>query len=237
MENAGYATLTRQTGLANEMRIIANNIANMATTGFRQEGMIFSEYVAGREGTTRVSMAAGRIGNTSMLQGTLTKSGGTLDLAIEGDGFFLVETPEGDRGTRAGAFAQNAAGELVTAQGYRVLDLGGAPVFVPPGGANVHIASDGTLSAGGRAVGQIGVFDVADRRALRREDGVMFASDQGFEPVENPRVLQGFLESSNVDPIGQVARMIEVQRAYEMGQSFLETESERARTAMQTLFK
>ncbi|MCH2093595.1 MAG: flagellar hook-basal body complex protein [Rhodobacteraceae bacterium] len=237
MENTGYTTLTRQTGLANEMRIIANNIANMATTGYRQEGLMFSEYVAGLDQGQSVSMAAARIGLTSMVQGTLTQTGGALDLAIEGDGFFLVETPNGPRATRSGAFSQNANGELVNAQGFRVLDPGEAPIFVPPNGTGFHIAADGTLSAEGRALGQIGVFDVPDRSSLRREDGVMFASDVPFEVVLDASLNQGFLESSNVDPVGQIARMIEVQRAYEMGQSFLETESERARTALQTLFK
>ncbi len=237
MENTGYTTLTRQTGLANEMRIIANNIANMATTGYRQEGLMFSEYVAGLDQGQSISMAAGRIGTTSLVQGTLTQTGGALDLAIEGDGFFLVETPNGPRATRSGAFSQNAAGELVNAQGFRVLDAGEAPIFVPPNAAGLHIASDGTISADGRAVGQVGVFDVPDRLALRREDGVMFTSDDPFEVVLDPSLKQGFLESSNVDPVGQIARMIEVQRAYELGQSFLETESERARTALQTLFK
>lgn len=236
METAGYATLSRQSGLIREMRLVANNIANAATTGYRQEGLVFSEYVRSGPQGASLSMARGHVRNTSFEQGQLTRTGGRFDLAIEGDGFFLVETPAGERLTRSGSFSPNAEGDLVTMDGFRVLDAGGAPVFVPPG-ADIDIAADGTLSTEGRPLGQIGLYRPADPLALRREDGVMFESPAGVEPAEEARMLQGFLEGSNVNPIGQVARMIEVQRAYEMGQSFLETEHDRIRNAVKTLLR
>lgn len=235
MENAGYTTLTRQSGLLREMQVVANNIANAATTGYRQEGLIFSEYVQRVEGGESLSMAHGNVRNTSMLQGTLTQTGGTLDMAIEGDGYFLIETPSGERLTRAGNFALSAEGDLVTNDGFRVLDAGGAPVFVPPDARNVGVSADGTLSSDGRPLSQIGLVQPIDQNGMIREDGVMFRADGGFEPVESPRILQGFLENANVDPISQITRMIEIQRAYEMGQSFLETENERVMSALDTL--
>ncbi len=237
MENAGYTTLTRQSGLMREMQVVANNIANAATTGYRQEGLIFSEHVARMEAGPSLSMATANVRNTSMLQGALTQTGGTLDLAIEGDGFFLVETPAGERLTRAGSFAVSAEGDLVTNDGFRVLDAGGAPVFVPPDAASLNVSPDGTVSDDGRPLAQIGLVQPLDRAGLLREDGVMFRSDAGYEPAEGGRILQGFLEGANVDPIGQMARMIEVQRAYEMGQSFLDSEDKRIRTAMQTFIQ
>ena len=132
MENATYTTLTRLSGLSREMDIIANNIANAATTGFRSEEMIFSEYVQGIEAGPSISMAQGNIRWVEYTQGTLTPTGGRLDFAIEGDGFFLVQTPQGERLTRAGSFATSNAGDLVTHDGYPVLDAGGAPLFIPP---------------------------------------------------------------------------------------------------------
>ena len=96
MEAAGYATLTRQTGLMREMQMIANNIANAATTGYRAEGMIFSEFVARADGAPSLSMARGNTPVTSQLQGALEATGGAFDFAIEGEGFFLIDTPEGD---------------------------------------------------------------------------------------------------------------------------------------------
>lgn len=234
MENAGYVTLTRQSGLMREMRVIANNIANQATTGFRQEGVIFSEYVRDVQGADSLSMARGNVRNTSMLQGTIEQSGGPFDLAIEGDGFFLIETPAGQRLTRAGAFTPDANGDLVTMDGYRVLDAGGAPVFIPPN-TNVAIGRDGTMSVEGNPIGQIGLWQPVDPLQIRREDGVRFVSDAGVEPTLEARVLQGFLEHSNVEPLGQIARMIEVQRAYELGQKFLENEHERILNLVQNV--
>ncbi|SEM60633.1 flagellar basal-body rod protein FlgF [Loktanella fryxellensis] len=236
MDNAGYATLTRQSGLMQELQLVANNIANANTTGFRAEGVMFSEFVAdlGRD-TSSLSMAAARIKLTDMTQGTLAQTGGSFDLAIEGDGYFLVGTPDGPRLTRAGSFTPNADGELATMDGNPVLDAGGAPVFVPAGDGPVGIAADGTLSAGGVAVGQIGIVVPTDPTAMRRQSGTLFAADAGFEPAPSGRVLQGFLEDSNVNPIVQISRMIELQRAYELGASFLETEDTRIRGVIQAI--
>lgn len=237
MDNAGYTTLTRQSGLMREMRVVANNIANMATTGFRQEGLIFAEHVKATGPGPSLSMATANVRNTSMLQGALAQTNGRFDLAIEGDGFFLIETPGGERLTRNGSFTPNAQGELVTNDGFRVLDAGGAPIFVPPDAGDVAIAADGTISSNGRPLGQIGLFRPAAPLDLIREDGVMFRAETGIEPVEQARILQGFLEGSNVDPLGQIARMIEVQRAYELGQKFLEAEDERIRNAVKTFIR
>ncbi|MFD1510108.1 flagellar hook-basal body complex protein [Lacimonas salitolerans] len=237
MDNTGYTTLTRQTGLMREMRVVANNIANMATTGFRQEGLIFAEHVKRVTDGPSLSMATANVRNTSLMQGALTQTNGRFDLAIEGEGFFLIETPRGERLTRAGSFTPNAEGDLVTPDGFRVLDAGGAPIFVPPDAGALGISADGTISSDGQPLGQIGLFRPADPNSLIREDGVMFRSEDGIEPVEEARILQGFLEGSNVDPLGQIARMIEVQRAYELGQKFLETEDERIRSAVKTFIR
>lgn len=233
MGNSIYTTITRQSGLMGEMRVIANNVANMATTGFRSEQAIFAEHIKslGRdEGSLSMARANGHV--TSFLQGSVTQTGGTFDLAIEGDGFFQIETPAGNRLSRAGAFMPNEAGELVTPDGYRLLDIGGAPVFAPTDVGQIAIAPDGTMSADGAPIAQIGLVVPSDRTDMVREDGVRFRTEAELLPAEEARVSQGFLESSNVDPINQIARMIEVQRAYEMGQSFLEKEDERLRSIM-----
>jgi len=235
MDNAVYATLTRQSGLLAEMRVVANNIANTATTGYRAEGLIFSEYISALDGDApSLSMASGRVRETSLAQGGLTQTNGTFDLAIQGDGFFMVETPQGQRLTRAGAFTPNENGDLVTPDGALVLDPGGAPVFVPTGAGQIAIAPDGTISAAGQPVGQIGLFLPEDPNDLVREDGVRFRADAGIVPTEG-RMLQGFVEESNVQAVMQIARMIEVQRAYELGQSFMEREDQRIRGLIQSI--
>ena len=238
MENATYSTLTRQSGLMREMRIVANNIANSATTGYRAEGVIFSEHIAALgPDAPSLSMANSAVRETSLTQGSLTQTGGPLDIAIEGDGFFLIETPQGERLTRAGAFTPNENGDLVTPEGHRVLDAGGAPVFIPAGAGPIGIAPDGTVSAGGQPVGQIGLVRPIDPNSMIREDGVRFHARSGFEEATGARMLQGFLEESNVNPILEVSRMIEVQRAYELGQSFMDKEDERIRGAIRALGK
>ena len=238
MENATYTALTRQSGLMNEMRVVANNIANLSTTGFRAEGVIFAEHVkALGPNDPSLSMATASARETMQAQGTLTQTGGAFDLAIEGEGYFLIETPGGERLTRAGAFTPNENGDLVTPEGFRVLDAGGAPVFVPQGDGPVGIAPDGTVSAGGQPVGQIGLVKPVNPTGMLREDGVRFRADDGFEPALQGRMLQGFVEESNVNPVLEISRMIEVQRAYELGQSFLDKEDERIRSAIRALAK
>ncbi|MEY1557268.1 flagellar hook-basal body complex protein [Yoonia sp. R2331] len=235
MENATYATLTRQSGLMSELRIIANNVANASTTGFRAEGLLFSEYVAdlGPDHPS-LSLAAARVRHTDLTQGTLTQTGGSFDLAIEGDGYFLIDTAAGPRLTRAGSFTPDTNGDLVTMDGNPVLDAGGAPVFIPQGVGPIGIAADGTISAGGDPIGQIGLVVPNDPGDMTRQSGTMFETPGGFAPAPDGRMVQGFLEGSNVNPILEISRMIEVQRAYELGQTFLDKEDERIRNVIQS---
>ncbi len=235
MDSIGYTTLTRQSGLMREMEIVAQNIANISTTGFRREGVVFSEYVIRLEGAPSLSMAMASGRNVDLSQAGLSHTGGTYDFAIQGDGFFLIETPQGERLTRAGAFTPSADGELVTPDGYRLLDAGGAPVVVPAGVRAVGLAQDGTISADGVAVARVGLWQAADPLNLVHVAGTMFAATAGVEPAEGGVILQGMLEGSNVEPVTEVARMIAVQRAYELGQTFLDREDARVRGVIQTL--
>lgn len=234
MDAAGYATLTRQSGLMREMGVVANNIANSSTTGFRREGVVFSEFVAALDEDPSLSMAHASGRHVDLTQSTIAQTGGQFDFAIQGEGFFLVETPQGERLTRAGSFTPSAEGELVTPDGYRLLDAGGAPVFIPPDARGIAMSADGTMSANGQPIAQIGLWQPSDPLALKHQSGTFF--DGGaLEPAETATVLQGMLEDSNVEPVAEIARMIEVQRAYELGQKFLDAEDERVRGVIQAL--
>lgn len=236
MDNSGYVGLTRQTGLLHEMRLLANNVANANTTGFRAQGLGFSEFVQSTGvGQPSLSMATARVEQSSWRQGALDYTGGTLDLAIEGDGFFLIGTPDGERLTRAGHFTVNAQGEMVTSDGYNVLDPGGAPVFVPATNGPISIGADGTLSVNGVPSGQVAVVRPVDMSVMTRVGATLFDSPAGWEPVDTARVQQGALESSNVDVMGQIARMVDVQRAYELGQNLLDREDQRISRVIETL--
>ncbi|MFN3647483.1 MAG: flagellar hook-basal body complex protein [Gemmobacter sp.] len=236
MENAIYAALTRQSGLMREMQVVANNIANLSTTGFRREGVIFSEYVKRLDDAPSLSMARASARNIDLSQGDIVQTGGTFDFAIRGNGFFLIETPDGERLSRAGHFTPNAEGDLVNPDGFRLLDAGGAPVALPPGAMTVSLAQDGTLSADGVPVAQIGLWAPADPNSLRHVAGTLFSADAP-EPLEDGAgtLLQGHLEGSNINPVSEIARMIEVQRAYELGQQMLDREDQRIRAVLQTL--
>jgi flagellar basal-body rod protein FlgF len=234
MDAAGYATLNRQSGLMREMGVVANNIANASTTGFRREGVVFSEFVAALDQDPSLSMAHASGRHVDLSQSTVSQTGGQFDFAIQGEGFFLIETPEGQRLTRAGSFTPSAEGELVTPDGYRLLDAGGAPVFVPPDARGIALASDGTLSTGGEPIAQIGLWQPSDPLSLRHQSGTLFSAGE-VEPAVGATILQGMLEDSNVEPVSEIARMIEVQRAYELGQKFLDAEDERVRGVIQTL--
>ncbi len=238
MGNSSYIALSRQSGLFREMQVVANNIANMSTTGYRKEGVVFSEFVQALDGRApSVSMATGDVRTTIETQGALSETGNRFDLAIEGPGYFLLDTPDGRALTRAGNFTPNANGELVTPQGHRLLDAGAAPVFVPADARSVSIASDGTLSVDGDPVAQLGLYKPANPADLLRSDGVMFMANGGVEPADGGSIVQGFLEESNVSPVAEIARMIEVQRAYELGQGLMEKEDSRIRRALETLGK
>ena len=236
MDNAGYAAITRLSGLQRELQLLANNIANISTTGFRREGVVFSEFVRKLDGAEApLSMAAANARQTYLTQGGMTQTGAALDLAIEGDGFFLIETPQGERLTRAGHFHTNPDGEMVTSDGHPLLDAGRARVFVPVEAGAIAIARDGTLSVDGAPLGQIAMVRPEDPAQLRRMTGVLLEPSGEILPAEEAVMHQGFLEESNVDPMTEMARLIAVQRAYELGQSFLDREDERIRAVVQTL--
>ncbi len=233
MDNAIYTALTRQSGLMKEMQIVANNIANANTSGFRREGVIFAEHLASLDrqgGTLSMAHARGRL--VDLRQGVLTQTGGVFDLAVEGEGFFMIETPGGNRLTRAGAFLTSPEGELVNPDGHRLLDEGQAPINVPDGAGTITVGPDGTLSANGLPFGRIGGFAPPDPIELPHEGGTVFAFETEPEALENPGIRQGFLEESNVDPVFEITRMIEVQRAYELGQTFLDREDQRIRSVI-----
>jgi flagellar basal-body rod protein FlgF len=233
MESTGYVTLGRQSGLMREMQVVANNIANGGTAGFRREGVVFSEFVRRAGEGPSLSMARGEARHVDLREGGLQQTGGSFDFAIRGEGFFLIETPAGQRLTRAGAFLPGPDGAIVTPEGHRLLDAGGAAVLVPSGG-QIALGEDGTLSAGGQPVARIGLWLPEDPLALRHEAGTLF--DGGaLVPVDGARLVQGALEDSNVNPVEEVARLIAVQRAYEFGQGFLDREDERVRSVIRTL--
>ena len=182
MDAAGYTTLTRQSGLMREMQSVANNIANLSTTGFRREGIVFAEHVRRLDGDPSLSMAHASARQIDLSQGGLNRTGASFDFAIQGEGFFLIDTADGQQLTRAGSFTPSPEGELVDADGNQLLDEGAAPIFVPPDARNVMLASDGTLSADGQPIGRVGLWQPVNPLDLRHQGGTRFAAEGGRDP-------------------------------------------------------
>lgn len=240
MDNPTYISLSRQSGLLKELSVIANNMANSDTIGFKREGAVFTEFINGARGSTaaegaRHSLSMGRLGAhfSEFTHGELRQTSGELDVAIDGEGFFMVESPGGERLTRAGHFQANAEGILVTPDGMPVLDQAGGQIQIPQEINRLAIGGDGTISGDGVELAKLGVV-TADPTTMSRDGGNLWVARNGTEIVEEPRILQGFVEDSNVQPVAEIARMIEVQRYYDAGQKLLEMEDERIRQVITT---
>jgi len=234
MTNVPYVLLSRQAALAQELDNIANNIANANTAGFRRDAAIFTEYVNAIKGEPSISQT--RIGARLLdsAQGEMIASGGKLDLAVEGDGFFGVITPAGLRLTRAGAFLLNDDGVIVTKNGFPVSGDGGSPINIPPDASEISISADGSVAADGNIVGRI-ILLAAPNTALAREGNDLLLSTEEPVPLDSGRVRQGYLEASNVNPVIEISRLIEVQRAFELEQQIMNDDARRVQQAIEVL--
>lgn len=221
-----YATLGRQEGLMREMEVVANNLANSSTVGYKSDRAIFSEFiVSGGRNDPSVSMGGLGAHAFDLTQSSLAFTGSDFDVALQGEGYFLVRTAGGDRLTRAGHLQISADNQLIDSNGNAVLEAGGNPITLPPTVQELSIGNDGSISADGQLVGQIGIVLPNDQ--LLRDSGTYFSAPDGFAPTQDATIIQGALEQSNVSPVLEVSRMIEVQRAYEAGQTMLEREDDR----------
>lgn len=229
MDNTSYVALSRQVALERQMAVVAGNIANMSTDGFKNEQVLFEEVLerAGKPGRVAFVQDAGLIRDPA--PGTIETTGNPLDLAINGDGYFTVETANGPRYTRGGHFVMGAGGEIVTSGGQALLDEGGGTLVVPPGSGPIEVARDGTISTAQGILGRIGLVRFADERGLRREGDSLMRADQAPEPVPMPDIAQGRIERSNVQPVLEMTRMMETVRAFQNTQRLLETHHELVR--------
>ena len=235
MDNAGYVGLSRQSGLMRELNNIANNIANANTNGYKREANVFAEHIkALQNGEPSLSMATMSHRYVDLTSGDVAKTNNPLDLSIQGNGFFLVETPQGERLTRDGAFSLNAEGEMITSNGQRVLDEAGGAIVIPPDAGNISVTADGFISAGDQVVGRIGVV-TADPAYLTREGKNTFRAETGYEAAIDAQVRQFSIEGSNVSALEEMARLIEVQRTYEASKRFSDDDGERISRTVRTL--
>ncbi len=236
MDNTVYLALSRQMTLRHEMDVIANNVANSSTIGFKVENVIISEE-SRNIGGKMVSFATDSGVARNFAQGSSQTTGAPFDLAINGPGFFRVNTPDGERYTRDGHFQMNEAGILVTQSGEPVADAGGGEITIDPKKGAVKIAKDGTISQGTEIIGKISVFNFTALSALEKTGNNQFRNTGNQQPavVTSSGIFQGNLESSNVNAIDQISRMVEVTRAYEAISKLTDNSTDLSRRAVERL--
>jgi flagellar basal-body rod protein FlgF len=208
--------------------VLANNLANVGAVGFKADHLAFSQLLtspraagpASPAGSAAPLSAPVTLGTrTDFSSGSLRETGNPLDLAIDGDGFFVVRTPQGFRLTRAGTFTRNQEGLLTALDGAPVMDRNREPIRLPPGG-DVMVTESGEVRGAGGSVGQLLIARPADQKTLTHEGGTRFvpASDADLAPASGGVIRQGVLETSNVNAVLTLVEMIDALRVYEAAQ-------------------
>lgn len=240
MDNTIYVGLSRQMLLQRELDITANNLANVDTAGFKFESLLSAADPvtppSGGVASTPVTFVASDGVARDFTQGALTQTNAPLDLAIQGKGFFQISTADGPRYTRDGRFMLDPTGKLVTQEGDAVEGTGGDIVLDPKKG-QVAIADNGVISQGGVVVGKVQVVTFDSLAALSKAGGNLYANDSNLtpQPATGSVVKQGFLEASNVNPLSQITRLIQINRAYEAIANMMSSTSSLSNTAIQRL--
>lgn len=239
MENSLYVGLSRQLVLDHAMTLVANNVSNANTAGYRAQNPMFEEYITksnGYTGQDPLSMVydMGQYDTTSA--GPVQLTGGTYDVALMGPGFIQVLTPGGDtQYTRSGDFTLNSNGQIATSAGFLVSGPGGNPVSIPAGTEEVVITESGEVTADGNVVGRIGVVEFDNLQDLKPQGNGLYSSGAAGRPATETKVKQGALEGSNVNPVQEMTRMIEILRTYQSTMRMINNEHERQVNAIQKL--
>jgi flagellar basal-body rod protein FlgF len=242
METTSIIAMTRQDTLGRQLDVLANNLANMNTSGFKGEKVMFIEHLTQSRGGEKIlgekftyvrDIATLR----DTTEGPIAETGNPLDVAIAGEGYFAVRTEVGERYTRNGHFRLDEAGQLVTQIGDPVLSANGQPFFFGPQDTKVTISLDGTVSTNNGSLGKLRLINVENQQTMRQVGNSLFAADTEVKDVENPTVVQNSLESSNIQPILEMSRLIDTQRAYESVRKFIDREDERMRSMIRDLMR
>jgi len=241
VENAAYIGLSRQMTLRRELDIVANNIANADTTGFKVEQLMVGTEVGARARNDNVRPSVSFVMDTGVGrdygQGALQQTGRTLDFAIEGEGaFFTLQDGAGEAYTRDGAFTLDPEGRLTTQGGLPVLADGGEIILDPALGA-VSVAPDGSISQNGQPVGRLSVVRFETLSVLVKSGDGLYRNTSNAQPMEatDARVRQGMLEGSNVNPILEITNLIEISRAYERITKLIEQSTDLSKRAVERL--
>jgi flagellar basal-body rod protein FlgF len=251
MDNALLIGLSRQVALRRDLEVVANNIANINTTGYKSDSLIFEKFLmpeassgAFPTDSRQVSYVRDRATWHNLGPGPIQRTGGPLDVAIDGDAFLVVQTAGGQRYTRNGALQVSPTGALVTNKGDPVLGVGG-PIQFQNTDHDISIGEDGTITVreGASATsdstrGQLQLAHFDNATQLQKEGSSLFLAPPGVTPQLAPRavrVVQGSIEQSNVSAVSEMARMVEITRTYEQISSLLQQQNTERTTALDKL--
>ncbi len=213
--------------------VLAGNLANMNTPGFKAERMQFSDWLERQPDGEQLAFSQDRQTWHDLSAGPLKHTGNPLDLAVSGNGYFTVGTPRGPRLTRDGRFALLADGTVADQSGEALLDNAGRPVRISPNDTELTVTADGALSSQlNGQIAKIGVVQPTDSTQLVAEGGTLFqVADGRTAPVTQAHVVQGAIEESNVQPIAEVTRLIDAQRTFELMMQYVQAEGDRSKSA------
>jgi flagellar basal-body rod protein FlgF len=243
MRSPTYVGLSRLMAQQRAMDVRANNIANANTPGFKRQEVLFADHLVRQRnvdpvrGGQVVHYVQDRATFRDFAPGALTKTDNPLDIAISGDGYFVVDTPRGERFTRAGRFALTPDRRIVDSDGNALLDRTGQPLVIPPTAGQITVRGDGSVTTELGPVGQIRVVRFASDQALRAEGAHLYAADEPPQLVASPALLQGSLEGANVSPVLETTQMMADLRKFQFISQLVEGEGERQRSAIERILR
>lgn len=242
MENASSIALSRLSAQSRALEVTAANLANTGTPGYRTERVLFSDWLV-REpgGVDSNSLPPGgrvlaytqdRATYRDQATGPITRTANPLDLSITGEGFFTVQTPTGAKLTRAGHFERSTDGTIVDAAGNPLLDNAGGKLQLATADTLLSVDANGTLSSQNGQIGKIGIVQPDDPNRMRAEGGRLLTSDSPTHVVASPKLLQGAIEESNVQPTLEITRMMTDLREFQFTTQFVQAEADRQQSAI-----
>ena len=240
MDNTLLVSLSQQLASYRSMDVIANNIANANTTGFKRESVKFEEYIAqvqpaeGETGPQKISFVQDKGTSRDLTQGAITHTGSQFDFAINGQGYFKVHTAAGDRFTRNGHFTLDPNGRVVT-DGGDALQGDGGDITVTTDDGDIHVAQDGTVTGARGQIGQLKVYSFDNEAAMQKQGASLYSTTQTPNEVASPVISQGNLEESNVQPVLEISHMLDVLRAYQTTANLTTSQEDLMRNAIDKL--